>query len=260
MLITIIVFFSTTATPGRYESYWYFYHKGRRFGHWLGCAIVVEEPALSTKFKLPNDIVNATVEETFRRHHQETLKPENTEMENLIRDIGNNAEEIKSETKSVVVINANDDTNNCIKQEQEAPKQINNKSKVMIVDLKKLNFDYGSAKLKPEKSSLIMIKKVPTAAPANGDANEEDATSSSSSDTDNQSIISISDSNSGCSVLGSDEFVMVSQSEGNEKVENDVQNEVKEEDEEEATANVTDDANNNGGDSKKEGKTSSEWF
>ncbi|KAK9871498.1 hypothetical protein WA026_012869 [Henosepilachna vigintioctopunctata] len=28
---------------GQYESYWYFHHKGRKFGHWLGCQIIVDK-------------------------------------------------------------------------------------------------------------------------------------------------------------------------------------------------------------------------
>jgi hypothetical protein len=28
--------------PGTFESYWHFYHMGVRFGHWLGCAVVVD--------------------------------------------------------------------------------------------------------------------------------------------------------------------------------------------------------------------------
>lgn len=28
--------------PGQYECYWYFHHKERRFGHWLGCQVIVD--------------------------------------------------------------------------------------------------------------------------------------------------------------------------------------------------------------------------
>lgn len=28
--------------PGNFESYWHFHHDGRRFGHWLGCAVIVD--------------------------------------------------------------------------------------------------------------------------------------------------------------------------------------------------------------------------
>jgi hypothetical protein len=27
--------------PGTFESYWHFYHMGVRFGHWLGCTVIV---------------------------------------------------------------------------------------------------------------------------------------------------------------------------------------------------------------------------
>lgn len=28
--------------PGQYECYWHFHHNGRRFGHWLGCQVIVD--------------------------------------------------------------------------------------------------------------------------------------------------------------------------------------------------------------------------
>lgn len=39
---------------GRYQMYWHFHHKGRKFGHWLGCEIIVDNitstEQLSTSF------------------------------------------------------------------------------------------------------------------------------------------------------------------------------------------------------------------
>jgi len=38
----IAVTFRAPEFPGRFESYWHFYHMGVRFGHWLDCAVIVD--------------------------------------------------------------------------------------------------------------------------------------------------------------------------------------------------------------------------
>ncbi|KAK7864626.1 hypothetical protein R5R35_012402 [Gryllus longicercus] len=40
---TISVRFRAPAFPGKFKSYWHFYHMGDRFGHWIGCAVVVKD-------------------------------------------------------------------------------------------------------------------------------------------------------------------------------------------------------------------------
>jgi hypothetical protein len=35
--------------PGRFESYWHFYHMGVRFGHWLDCAVIVDGKETETQ-------------------------------------------------------------------------------------------------------------------------------------------------------------------------------------------------------------------
>lgn len=46
--------------PGQYECYWHFHHSGRRFGHWLGCQVIVDpfnlkgnKSVLETSFTMP---------------------------------------------------------------------------------------------------------------------------------------------------------------------------------------------------------------
>lgn len=49
--------------PGNYESYWHFNHGGRRFGHWLGCSVIVDADEHSEKVphvKLANPFVRVT--------------------------------------------------------------------------------------------------------------------------------------------------------------------------------------------------------
>lgn len=36
-----------TVFPGNFESYWHFHHQGHRFGHWLGCSVIVEKDPVS---------------------------------------------------------------------------------------------------------------------------------------------------------------------------------------------------------------------
>lgn len=49
-------------TPGKYESYWHFTHKGRRFGHWLGLEVIVDkkvphqEPSRSQVYFKSDDV------------------------------------------------------------------------------------------------------------------------------------------------------------------------------------------------------------
>lgn len=45
---------------GQYECYWHFHHKGLRFGHWLGCQVIVDafnlkgnKSVLDTSFSMP---------------------------------------------------------------------------------------------------------------------------------------------------------------------------------------------------------------
>lgn len=40
---TITMKFRAPDFPGKFKSYWHFYHMGDRFGHWLGCAVVVKD-------------------------------------------------------------------------------------------------------------------------------------------------------------------------------------------------------------------------
>ncbi|XP_067008585.2 next to BRCA1 gene 1 protein isoform X2 [Anabrus simplex] len=52
----IAVNFRAPEYPGTFESYWHFYHMGDRFGHWIGCAVVVDskEEKQDKKDDVPN--------------------------------------------------------------------------------------------------------------------------------------------------------------------------------------------------------------
>ncbi|KAL3275286.1 hypothetical protein HHI36_020054 [Cryptolaemus montrouzieri] len=40
---SINVLLNVPKACGQYESYWYFHHRGRKFGHWLGCQLIVDK-------------------------------------------------------------------------------------------------------------------------------------------------------------------------------------------------------------------------
>ncbi|KRT84310.1 hypothetical protein AMK59_1205, partial [Oryctes borbonicus] len=57
----ICVLLEIPKIPGTYECYWHFYHEGRRFGHWLGCEIIVDGPPVKNVPFLPSptyDVIN----------------------------------------------------------------------------------------------------------------------------------------------------------------------------------------------------------
>ncbi|GJQ84231.1 hypothetical protein Trydic_g2899 [Trypoxylus dichotomus] len=62
----ISVFLEIPKIPGTYECYWHFYHEGRRFGHWLGCEIIVDGPPVKNIPFLPSptyDVIN--IQDTY---------------------------------------------------------------------------------------------------------------------------------------------------------------------------------------------------
>ncbi|XP_067008588.2 uncharacterized protein [Anabrus simplex] len=66
----IAVNFRAPEYPGTFESYWHFYHMGDRFGHWIGCAVVVDskEEKQDKKDDVPNqDTVPVVMKESKRK-------------------------------------------------------------------------------------------------------------------------------------------------------------------------------------------------
>ncbi|KAK9737576.1 Ig-like domain from next to BRCA1 protein [Popillia japonica] len=57
----ICVLLEIPKIAGTYECYWHFYHEGRRFGHWLGCEVIVDDPPVKNVPFLPSptyDVIN----------------------------------------------------------------------------------------------------------------------------------------------------------------------------------------------------------
>lgn len=74
-LIRFILFqtcsFCLLDQPGLYECYFHFHHKGRRFGHWLGCQVVVDpfdlkgnKSVLETSYLPPFETASRNVSST----------------------------------------------------------------------------------------------------------------------------------------------------------------------------------------------------
>lgn len=146
-------------TPGQYESYWHFHHKGRRFGHWLGCQIIVD----------PSPVRNSAADFLQSSFTLPPPQPIANDLQNPFED--------------------HFDTNTIKREIPESPKPLNTED--VAEELKNLRINEG------EDNDLSREEKV-----AADDTN-------CSSDSDNQSIISIADTNTSVCSGSSDEFVIV---------------------------------------------------
>lgn len=172
---TVVVYLEIPKKPGNYECYWHFYHEGRRFGHWLGCQVIVDASAV----KLPSPIKirpmdakepdpNAAVNTSWSwSSTPKKLKTDEAEFDALTRDNRNFCLLLAQEAATDKLLNTAVDV--CVSEE------IQNVS----ADLQELQI-----------YDTIVIPD-------------------SSSDSDNQSIVSIADSNSSVNSAPSDEFVVV---------------------------------------------------
>ncbi|KAG5871599.1 hypothetical protein JTB14_010723 [Gonioctena quinquepunctata] len=73
---TISVRLQIPSQPGQYECYWHFHHNERRFGHWLGCQVIVDafdlkgnksvlETSFPTEFNLPSENVRPVRDDIY---------------------------------------------------------------------------------------------------------------------------------------------------------------------------------------------------
>lgn len=114
-------------TPGQYESYWHFHHKGTRFGHWLGCHIIVESPIPNYQTSSPIPIdegIKPDFPNPFEDHfavvlaQPESPKPLNTDevtenMQNLSLDGAEDDNNLsKQETVAAEDTNCSSDSDN----------------------------------------------------------------------------------------------------------------------------------------------------
>lgn len=144
--------------PGHYECYWHFYHNGRRFGHWLGCQVIVDPSPVK-----PEDFsFLEPASKTFLYRQSKKLKMETPE-------------NIEKETETFVY------KDHAYFINEEEAKTLNNEEDLQDVS--------------------ASMEKLTINIPAD-DTN-------CSSDSDNQSIISIADSNTSASSGSSEDFVLV---------------------------------------------------
>ncbi|CAH2007744.1 unnamed protein product [Acanthoscelides obtectus] len=153
--------------PGQYECYWHFHHKERRFGHWLGCQVIVDpfdkkghKSVLDTSPPIPSF----------------NTAPQKFEEDYNLDQVMNQYSEIiqgpsTSEPVNNYTFNVNSEYNN-IKNEPEED--------VCDIGLDKQTYD----KLVRDIGSRVDDIKL-----------QDPTDTNCSSDSDNQSVISLSDSN-----------------------------------------------------------------
>lgn len=167
---TMTVYLEIPRKSGNYECYWHFYHEGRRFGHWLGCQVIVDPSPVklipSPKENVDIDEKEALTKSLINGNWSET--PKKNTAENITHVDDNIALRFMEELRLQDVVNTSGEH---------------------VEDKKISNVDDDIPDLKNYDSAV-------------NDSN-------SSSDSDNQSIVSLADSNSSVNSAPSDEFVVV---------------------------------------------------
>ncbi|KAJ8973560.1 hypothetical protein NQ317_009584 [Molorchus minor] len=155
--------------PGQYECYWHFNHKGRRFGHWLGCQVIVDPFDLKgAQSVLERSFMTEFITTTLR---SSKLMIKNTMSNRLLH--------------------------NTLKLCQVHPLMINNRHP-----------EASEETVENDDASNVLNRLMRDISARVEDIKLEDPTDTNcSSDSDNQSIISLSESNSSKSIP--EEFVVV---------------------------------------------------
>lgn len=159
-------FFLFSAVPGKYESYWHFYHNERRFGRWLGCQIFVDP------YPVPNNTADDILLQTST-----------------------------SFTTSSPLPNPFED--------HFAPEAPRSSPKLLNTDA--LTEDIQSLSIQNDADNTGILEEQRTAA--------GDTINNCSSDSDNQSVVSLADSNTSDSTGTSEDFVVLSSAEKDDSIE-----------------------------------------
>lgn len=152
------------AAPGKYESYWHFYHKERRFGRWLGCQIIVDP------YPVPN---NNTADDALLQ--TSTQFATSSPLPNPFED-------------------------------HFAPESPRSSPKLLNTDALTEDLQHLSIENDADKNGILEETKTATV-------------DNCSSDSDNQSIVSLADSNTSDSTGTSEDFVVLSSAEKDESTE-----------------------------------------
>ncbi|KAJ8933882.1 hypothetical protein NQ314_013735 [Rhamnusium bicolor] len=167
--------------PGLYECYWHFHHKERRFGHWLGCQIIVD----------PFDLkgTNSVLETSFAEYicNAKKFKTNDTDVEDDVEEAVTQYSEILQE-----------------------PGTSNSQTYTFNIEQKYTNEDEKSEEIKDEESSAknvldTLVRDISTR--VEDMKLHEPTDTNCSSDSDNQSIVSLTESCSSKSLP--EEFVVV---------------------------------------------------
>ncbi|CAG9821727.1 unnamed protein product [Phaedon cochleariae] len=153
--------------PGQYECYWHFHHKERRFGHWLGCQIIVDEfnlkgnkSVLETSYqsRQPKPVKPSVAGDFYRIDGDSMVKQYSNVWQGAAPSDGRCTLNLDLPLKAEEAANINDEESDSAKQDHE---QLVRRISVGIEDIKL-----------------------------------QDPTDTNDSDSDNQSIVSLTESNS----------------------------------------------------------------
>lgn len=134
----IAVTFRAPEFPGRFESYWHFYHMGVRFGHWLDCAVIVDAKETEKQEVANERPLSSNVSVDWHESVCDEKGNEDTEMSkakvdqpvDLRKKYEPNQEASSADVKSVVVMGnvcdkMNDDKRTSVDGEKTGTKQRN---------------------------------------------------------------------------------------------------------------------------------------
>ncbi|KAF5300975.1 hypothetical protein FQR65_LT09019 [Abscondita terminalis] len=99
--------------PGTYESYWYFYHEGRRLGQWIGCLFCVDPTpfnTLSPNMEKPNEIILPPL-------HFNTSTPKKLKLDSSVEN-GDNILDVSQNLQSMA-LNDENQFDSCVGSESE---------------------------------------------------------------------------------------------------------------------------------------------
>ncbi|XP_018571385.1 uncharacterized protein LOC108911046 isoform X2 [Anoplophora glabripennis] len=168
--------------PGQYECYFHFHHKERRFGHWLGCQVIVDPFDLKgNKSVLETSFVSEFISNPKKF---KTTDPEYHDIDEAVTQYSEIFEEPPTSSPQKYTFNIEQDVKNDGAKPEETADDDDDTSRSLLKSL---------------------VRNISTRM---DDMKLQDPTDTNcSSDSDNQSIVSLSESNSSKSLP--EEFVVV---------------------------------------------------
>ncbi|XP_018320895.1 uncharacterized protein LOC108734015 [Agrilus planipennis] len=195
--------------PGKYENYWYFHHLGRRFGHWLGCQVVVDQSHLKTKqCSISNDTLNPFAEnQTLKLKSDVSNLPKRDGFNSPTSFVDNLPPVDDPSFTALEISKLIDDLKGKICNSETIPDTTTNTN--TLDNNKDINLKISDVNLNKQEKELLQkdILDIDTKLVDLKICNSDDI--STTSDSDNQSIVSVTESNTTSGSEMSEEFVLV---------------------------------------------------